>query len=111
MNIEKTTDSKYTVKTEKEEKTFSSPEEAKIYLKGTGLSDSQVNELFNNENHSSITNVTRKTSLTFGKPSLTIPSATYCPNCKKELRSLQKSCPYCFKEIKKPFWKKILGID
>ena len=109
MNIEKTTDSKYTIRTEKEERIFSSPEEAKTYLKGIGLTDSQVNELFNSVNHSTITNVTRKTSLTIGKSNLTIPSANYCPYCKKELRIPQKSCPYCFKEIKKPFLEKNIG--
>lgn len=110
MNIDKTTDSNYTVKTEKEERSFSSPEEAKSYLKGTGLSDSQINDIFNSKNQSTITNVSRKTSITIGKHSLSFPSTNYCPNCKKELSTLQKRCPFCFREIKKSFWKKILGI-
>lgn len=111
MSIEKTTDSKYTIKTEKEEKCFSSLKEAKIYLKGIGLSDSQINVLFDTENQSAITNVSRNTSFTIGKHSLSLSSTNYCPNCRKELSTLQKRCPFCFKEIKKPFWKKFLGIE
>lgn len=107
MNIEKTVDSKYTIRTEKEEKSFTSQEEAKMYLKEIGMSDSQINDLFHK---SSITNVTRKTSFSIGKQSISIPSFNRCSYCKKEIKITQKRCPFCFREIKKPFWKKILGI-
>ncbi len=108
MNIGKTADSKYTIKTDKEEKRFTSQEEAKTYLKEAGLSDSQISDLFHK---SFITNVTRKVSFSIGKQSISIPSFNHCSYCKKEIKITQKRCPFCFREIKKPFWRKILGIE
>ena len=107
MNIEETKDTKYEIKTNDEEKSFSSLEEAKIYLKTIGLSDNQISDLFKK---SSITNVSKKTYLSVGKQSISLPSFSRCPYCKKELNTTQKRCPFCSREIKRPFWKKIFGI-
>lgn len=110
MDIQKTKNSTYTVNIENEKKEFTSFEEAKLYLKKTGLSDDQINNLFKTGKQSTVI----KRSLQFQVQSenqMKFSRLTLCPHCNKELHRPEKKCPYCFKEFNRPFWKKILGID
>lgn len=115
MNISQSNDKKLLITKEtkqEENKTFSSFEETKQYLKTLGFSDAELKEVEQRQKTGEKEIIFNKTSrnVDLGLNNLTFSTQASCLRCKKPIQSDEKFCRFCGAPVKIPLWKKILGL-
>jgi hypothetical protein len=115
MNTSQSNDNKLLITKEtkqEEQKSFSSFDEAKQYLKTLGFSDTELKEVEQKQKTGEKEIVFNKTSkkVDLGVNNLTFSTQSTCSRCKKPIQSNEKYCRFCGAPVKIPLWKRILGL-